>query len=198
VFNHRRRARTLLSADSFNRADSTTNLGSTDGVSPNSDGPGILDPLTWTQQRGTWGINTNRAYTSVSTGGAIATVDLLTPDVDITITVRVVSLLGSIIFRFVDTSNYFEFFYRSTGSAFFLRRIQSGSATVLGTTTHTPFVQANDTIRMVAAGSAIACYWNATSLFTATDTFQQTVTKHGLQISADTGARLDDWTAYPA
>ena len=71
----------VLSADTFNRTNSTTNLGTTNGA-------GTLDPLTWVQGHGTLGINSNQGYSS-SLGGngySVGYVDLGTGDVDITLT----------------------------------------------------------------------------------------------------------------
>lgn len=70
------RTRNMLVSDSFDRADSTTVLGTTDSYSGGS-------PAAWVQRRNVWGISSNRAYISdASDGGeSRATVDVGTGNV---------------------------------------------------------------------------------------------------------------------
>src|SRR5580765_4806135 len=99
----------LLSADSFNRANSTTSIGTTDGA-------GSLDPLAWTTRQGTCGINSNKAYAvstaNVSSWGAAAaaTVELATADADISITLATLDSAPGIIFRWSSTTNFWLVF----------------------------------------------------------------------------------------
>lgn len=176
---------TLYSADSFNRADSTTNLGSTDGA-------GTLDPIAWTQQAGTWGIETNRAYTSAGAARSVATVELSQADVDLSITVAFGSSgTGGLVFRFVDTSNYWRLVLVSTTLIRLIKRT-SGSDNVVGTF---GTAASGDVLRILAAGSSITAYRNGSSIITTTDTDLQTATKHGLVLDNTTNQRLDLWSA---
>ncbi len=181
---------TLLSADSFNRANSAVTLGSTDGA-------GSLDPLTWFAHKGTWGISSNTAYCPTlgsSPTEAHAEVHLLTGDVDSTITF---TTLGSgsiaLVFRYQDTFNCW-FWLTASGSTGLYRRQSSSS--VLQGSTHAGAAN-GDVMRVVSSGSAIQCYRNGSLLETKTDSFLSTEDEFGLYTS-DTGARFDNWSASVA
>jgi len=157
---------TVLSADTFNRTNSTTTLGSTDGA-------GSLDPRTWTTQTGTCGINSNQAYAPAV--AAIATVDLATADVDVTVTLATIGTASALVFRFVDTSNYWM--YHSAGGNTYLYKNIAGSFTQVDVAA--TGAADGDVHRVVANGSSIRVYRNGTLKITATDSALSSATKHG-------------------
>lgn len=182
---------TLLSADSFDRADSTTNLGSTDGA-------GILDPLAWTQHTGVWGIIGNEAYTSTTAALAYATVDLGTPEIDLSLVMVVrndPSGNGAgIVFRLSDTSNFWYARQSSTTGKVQLRKVVAGSDQLVGESPTNHDVN-GDTIRVVARGSSIEVFREGVSQITTTDSHNSTATKHGLLNVVGVSHRLDDWSS---
>src|SRR5580765_456066 len=161
----------VLSADSFNRADSTTTLGSTDGA-------GSLDPIAWTKPNGggPHGISSNRAY--CPGGNGLAAVDLATADVDITLTVVTMSGGSGIMFRFASFNNYWFWMNTSTGSVSQLYKVVGGSFTQVGSSQSG--AANGDVLRVVTNGNAIEVFRNGTSKITTTDSFAASGTNHGL------------------
>ncbi len=172
-----------VSSDSFNRVNNSAAIGVTDGG-------GTLDPLTWTTQQGTCGISSNQAYASALSGGkGLATVDLAAADVDLTLTLATANL-GGLMFRFVDTSNYWVW-AAVTGSSI-LYKMEAGSLTQVGVLT--VGAADGDVVRVVAVGSTIEVYRNGSLLLTTTSSFNSTATLHGLYCE-NTAVRLNDWSA---
>jgi hypothetical protein len=87
-------------ADTFTRVDSSMILGNTEGSTATA----------WTARVGIWGISSNTAYTTATTGWAYATVDAGTPDCTITVTVTASltenNARPAIYFRYQDSSSY--------------------------------------------------------------------------------------------
>lgn len=184
---------TLLSADSFNRTNSTTNLGSTDGV-------GFLDAIPWVQHgTGVWGINANQAYVATPHDPSVATVDLCTGDVDISALVAIRSGANGagISFRVVDENNFWYLRNSSSGNLQ-LFRVVAAAQGIQGT--FSGGGADGQTLRVVAVGNSISCYRNGTLRISATNSQFATATQHGLYNAGDSGSvnRLDDWAAYAA
>jgi hypothetical protein len=164
----------LLSTDSFNRADNPFDLGSTNGA-------GTLDPMTWINAGSQVGINGNRAYPN-SNSFSTTFLNLGTADVDISVVTADSSggAFGTngvlILFRNIDSGNRFYAQMNSAGVSLFKR--QAGGFVQIGTTV--PGATVGDTLRVVTSGSNITVYRNSTLVITATDTFNQTVTNHGI------------------
>lgn len=181
-------ANTTLSTDTFNRANSTTSLGSTDGT-------GTKDPRTWTQLAGTWGINTNQAYISAASGFIpLSYVDLATKDVDLSIVLANVgsgSGGGGLAFRITDANNFYGLRFDSTGGSL---QVVSGGSVVATLGTYAA-ASNGDTIEVVASGSTITVKRNGSTLGTYSDSTYTTQTKHGIAIGSDTTVRLDSWSA---
>jgi hypothetical protein len=164
----------LLSTDSFNRADNPFNLGSTNGA-------GTLDPLAWTSPGNVVGIYLNRAYPN-GNSFCVAYLDLGTADVDISVVTAdsyggafgVNAVIAS--FRYTNTANQLFAFMNSDGVG--LAKYQGGAFSQIGATV--PGGVVGDTLRVVTSGSNITVYRNSTLVITATDTFNQTVTRHGV------------------
>lgn len=173
---------TILSTDSFDRADSTTSPGATDGA-------GTLDPLTWVERTGAWGISSNQAFTNSAVLRSVATVNLGVSDIDIQVTLAVLGSAG-LTFRFSDTSNLW--WVRNNAGTLELTERNGGVQNVRGSAAG---LTAGDTIRVVANGDDIECFRNGVSQFTYNSSFNNTATHHGLFNNNDTTARLDNWSA---
>jgi len=158
--------------DDFNRADSTTSLGtSTSGHA-------------WTALTGTWGISSNKAYVENSSGSqTIAYVEAADADVIIEVTVHNNTLSNSInrmgiAFRITDASNYLFAYFVGT-NALRIFKVVAGSGTQIGTATVT-FAN-NSVLKVVIAGYQLEAYQNGVlKVGPITETFNQTATKHGL------------------
>lgn len=186
-------------ADTFNRANSTTSIGTAD------------TGQAWTTLRGTLGINTNAAYLVTSAGADlhnIASFESNAADVDISATISANPSAGAavgIVYRVIDANNYRFFFHylNSAGTAFLVYsgRVEAGVAThdpVSGTQSiasmATPFV-----LRVVCQGSTIKLYRNGIQMGAdITSTFNQGVTKHGVLFTNTTTARIDNLTVVNA
>ncbi len=181
----------LLSADSFNRTDSTSNLGSTDGA-------GTLDPLAWVRPSSTWGILSNHAYVSSLVSRARAYVDLGIANADLQVTITTAAADGGLMFRYVDTSNYWTFYGNGVSNNYTLLKVVAGSTTVIGSTA----VQSNnDTLRVVMNGNQIDTYKKTSggsfvAVLSTTDSFNATATKHGMYADTSANMRWDDWSVY--
>lgn len=169
--------------DSFNRTDSSTTLGSTDG--------GTI--LAWTPLTGTWGINTNRAYCATSGSGDqdTAVVESGVADATVQVTVTVAGD-GGICFRATDTNNYFVIGNDPPTSKLYKR--VAGTFTAIATG-GTQFVN-GDVMKITFSGTSITVYLNGTSVLTATSTHNQTATKHGLRLygATSTSMRFDNFS----
>lgn len=170
-----------LVADRFNRANSTTNLGSTDGF-------GSLDPMAWVQQQGTWGIINNNAYTSVALNRSIATLALGVSDIEIEMELPSINALG-ILFRFVDLSNYWYFII--AGSQTELHKFVAGVDTAVSVVGG-----GSNTLRVIAKGSSIKCYGSNGLRTNITDSDLLTANKHGMWNGPYTLDRYDNFAAY--
>ncbi len=185
----------VLSTDSFNRANSSTTLGSTDGT-------GHLDPIAWTYPYGeVWGIDTNQAkkQTAGSSGAGehFAVIDLGVSDMDVSIVtaVRVVANGAGLCFRFVDSSHYWLYRNSNLGSTQLILRNGGGEAVQASDSGGTE----GDTLRVVATGSSLTCYRNGVLKQTLTDGALSTATMAGLVDSASAGGnRWDSWSASTA
>jgi hypothetical protein len=166
----------VLVSDSFNRANSTTTLGSTDSYNGGT-------AKVWTNQdtTGTWGINTNRAYVQTDAQNRMITVvssGISNGTVEADITWATGAYVG-LNFRNTDLNNFFDICINSTSLV--LRKYVSGSSTTLGTYN---FTAVNGTIYHIAAtfnGSTITISLDGVQRITVTDSFNSTATLHGLR-----------------
>lgn len=166
--------------DSFNRADSTTNLGSTNS--------GVVQA--WVQNSGTWGIQTNRAYISAA-GASIATIagaaDFEGLDVEVDVWASGDAWL---VFRFSDTSNYLR--WGGTVAGFATFEVVSGGATTRTDISSVTLAVA-DELKVRCTGSVIELYVNDAIALIVTETTNQTNTRVGLRTST-TAPRFDNFT----
>lgn len=174
--------------DSFDRADSSSSLGSADVGGA------------WTVQSATFGISSLRAYET--TGGlGIATIDSGHADADVSVVIAVRLTGGGagnagVVFRFTNTSNYWRAFFDGSTGLVFLQKVVGGAASTVfsgGT-----MGASGGAVLARFNGSTIAVYVNGRLVGTTTDSFNSTATKHGLWINGNTLWRLDDFFAEPA
>lgn len=174
-----------FATDSFNRADSATNLGSTDG--------GTV--LAWQQDAGTWGINGNQAYISVAANG-MATISASADFEEVSVTVPTITAGDAfVMFRFSDTSNRWRW-GGTVGSLATLQKVVAGATTTYTADMNgTDFtVAAGDTFMVRAHGSVIEVFHNGRLALCVSDTFNSTAIRVGMQIGAQTTTRLDNFS----
>lgn len=188
VFMHRRGIAgvpTLLTSDSFDRADSNTTMGSTDGA-------GSSDPKTWVPRASTtWGIISNRAYCVTSITSGSCTVNIGIADIDMLVTMATFSAGTGLIFRRSGISDFWHL--ARSGSALVLTKFQGGvSTTIFSTGT----AANGDRLRVRALGNDISCFKNGVLLGATSDSFNASVGVHGLFASSVTTSRWDDFVIY--
>lgn len=157
--------------DDFTRADSATTLGNG-----------------WTTLSGTWGISANQAYLATPSGTDRAVRDFKLSDCVIQATFATTGNVQRLTFRHVDTQN--ELFVSADATQWTLNKRVANVLTTLGTYAALP---ANgDVVRVVLNGSSITVYINGTSRITATETFNQTATVHGMSTNLNS-VRFDNF-----
>lgn len=166
--------------DTFTRADSATNLGSTETGTTQA----------WTQNAGTWGIQTNRAYISVG-ADSIATIagaadfNLLDVEVDVW-----TSGDAWLVFRYVDASNYIRF--GGTVGANPTLDVVSASILTRSDTAFVTLAQA-DELRVRCTGSVIECFVNDLLVLTVSESTNITGTRVGMRTTS-TVPRFDNFS----
>lgn len=166
-------------SDSFDRSNSTTNLGSTDGGTVQA----------WTQDAGTWGINGNAAYISAA-ANSMATVAGMADFEFLEVTMSTWgSGEGYLMFRFDDTSNRMRW-GQNVGSAAQLQVISGGSVTATYVSGH--ILSQGDTLGVRAVGSRIDLFVNGDLKLTVEEETNLTNTRVGLQ-TASTNPRFNDF-----
>lgn len=166
--------------DNFNRTDSALSINSpSDGGS------------NWTIPTATavWGISSNTAYAPVSVSQDIVVLESSVSDVDVQMTLVTKGTDTGIIARETDDNNYL--LVTTSGSNSIYRR-DTGSFVLLGT--FSMAVSNNDVMKFSVSGTSLTIYQNGASRGTATSSFNQTATKHGLRTNSDTAARFDTFS----
>jgi hypothetical protein len=181
--------------DSFDRADSSTSLGSTDG--------GSLSPLAWTAQNGTWGIASNKAYLVSATSQAVATVDTGLADADVAfdVTMESGSNIG-IVCRLIDNNNYLMCAWYF-GTTLELYKNDGGSFISLGSVSQSWANGTTYRLRITAVGDQIKVYLDGVETLTHTlsgadQSKYGAATSHGLRSDSDGNARFDTFAVTPA
>lgn len=170
-------------SDTFNRADSASSLGSTDGFAS-------ADPAAWTAASGTWGINGNQAYCPSNTSFGTAWVSSGLSDNITTVTIgNYGDNNHGFMPRYVDNNNYLLILLASYGV--YISSYTSGSLThhvVAGSAT------TGDTFAARCVGSTIEVFKNgsSTAFLTSTVTEHQTATKQGL-FNNGTGTKWENF-----
>lgn len=176
-------------ADNFDRANSSTSLGSTStGAVP------------WSALSGTWGILTNRGYVAVSIGGGgqnEAVVDTGSADGTTGVklaTVGAAAFFG-LCFRATDASNHYVF-EGSNGTRARVYKKVAGAYTLLGQSAENVYYASLDLIEVVLSGSSITVKRNGATLVALSDATYTTQTKHGLHLvgsSSSNSTYFDDF-----
>lgn len=171
----------ILIADTFNRGDDATGLGtSTSGHA-------------WTTISGptnVLGISSNKCY-NVTTGNCRSTRDVSTTDYLLRYTIDTKSAEMYAIVRYIDSSNYCRIGVTSSSTQLRFQRITSGSAVVDTQLGATP---ANgDEVIIRCTGGQITIWLNERLLSTINETQGLTSTTVGLQMSGTLGGRLDNF-----
>lgn len=134
---------------------------------------------TWSTPTGAWVRDGYQGGTARPAVPGARSVALVTGDADcqVAVTMRTAQASGQvqgIVFRYSDDSNY----WRATRSAI-VKRV-SGTLTSVGTYS-TPIAD-GDRLTVKMQGSAITVYRNGVQVYTATDSFNSTATKHGMLV----------------
>lgn len=136
----------ILHADSFNRGDDATGLGTASGGGTYTQPGGPTDVI---------GINTNRAY-NVTTGNCRAVRDMAVANYVVRATITAKGGAQYIIARYIDANNFVRLGH--SGGQAVLQRITAGNATALITLAMTP---ANgDELAIECAGAQLRVFVN--------------------------------------
>lgn len=171
--------------DNFNRADSTTALGSP------SDGGSA-----WVAVAGTLGIISNQGYRVDAGGYGIAYLEASVADGTAQVTVAVFdALYNGVSCRVTSDQDWIAVLAYDVGNEIYLYKRVAGTYTQLGST-YAGAVAAGDVIALEFSGSSYTVRQNGTSRVTATDSSHNTVTKHGLLSHSSGGAtsRFEDFS----
>lgn len=170
----------LLVLDTFNRSDSSTSLGNTD------------TGQAWKVLNGVLGIISNQGYCISSAGVGIAVIDSNTPNVEVEGDFIYQSYIGLAI-RVTDKDNMI--FTRISSSGIGLYKTVNGSVTALKTNSFTPVIGKEYHIKIVAIENDISVYVDNVLLISATDSFNNTMTKHGFVIDDVNGSdKINNFT----
>jgi hypothetical protein len=153
-----------------------------------SDGgpPWSLVSGTWAQESGRLRLTTAGTHYALTETGAA--------DVEVSVTIPTRGASGvevGVVVRASDADNFLVLTATWDGSSgtFKLYRRESGSYTLLDTTAVA--WAAGDAIALRASGSTLTAKRNGAAIWTATNTFNTTATKHGLLSNFDTTSTLD-------
>lgn len=173
-------SRKVLVTDTFTRADSATTLANAE------------TGQAWSALTGTWGISSNQAYLAVNAGvDDYAVVDAGISDGTVTVTFGAPANNQYLAFRATDANNVFVA-SSTTSTTLNLYRRSTGTYNQIGTASHT--WATGDVVSVWFVGAAITVSVNGVALITATDSFQQTATKHGIGAgSSGTSWRWDNF-----
>lgn len=176
-------------ADNFNRAD-------TSAIGTPSDG-GSAWVYATTAGAG-WGVGSNKAYNvyDASSNRYYGYLECSAADGDVQVTLSTTSGGSGYVglaARVTGTDDLWVV-RASAASGYELIKFVSGSATVVGTYGTGP--SDGDVLKWTLSGDSHTVYVNGVSRITASDSFNNTATKHGLHANGawPTSARWDDWS----
>lgn len=172
-----------LVSDTFDRPNNATSLGTAD------------TGQTWTSLSGTWGIDTNRAYTSGGTSSdRQVAVESGASDVTVAVDVTALDNPGpGLLFRAVDTNNYWVFIAQTAQGDWRLFKRVAGTYTMVGSLVEAPFAGRWE---VVCSGSTITCKVDGVTKITTTDSTHQFATLHGLRTFNVAGEPVDRWDNF--
>lgn len=170
-------------SDNFNRANGSIGTPSDAGSA-------------WIVPDSGWSINGNRAHCS---GGGLQSVCFLESgmaDADIEVTVPIFQSVGTvdigIVARVTDDSNYILAAITGGDVGFRLFN-RSGGFTQIGSTVAGTWA-AGDVFRLRVNGTSVELFQNGVLRISGASSAHQTVTKHGLRASQDTGTYFDSFS----
>lgn len=171
--------------DDFTRADTTNAIGT-----PSDSGSA------WSQLAGTWGILSNKGYTSSAPSQSTCVLEASVASVTVQATQATVSSSSDsgLLARVADNSNYLLFSFGSAGvSQYFIYKKVAGSFTQLATASGN--IASGDVLKMTVDGAnLITGYNNGVSKLSATDSAGSANTKHGIRCNdGNTGGR---WATF--
>jgi hypothetical protein len=177
-------------SDDFNRADNATSIGSpSDGGSAWVDLDAAFGHF--------MGISSNQGYNPAGgTGRCYLESSEADAEVEVTITTRANTGDGSVngvMARITDRENFLEW-VANFGNSHTLRKRVANADTTLDTASAA--YADGDVFKIVVNGTSIECFLDGVSIMTATDSFNQTATKHGVTMQGSTG-RFDDFSITP-
>lgn len=182
-------------ADDFNRADSTTSLGTT------TTGGKVWESLDAGAGAATWGISGNRAYCSATKPNGNVTIDAgVSDEVSVQVTLAALAEGGTdagLLARFADVNNFWML-YIDPGSNYAVMRRTGGSYTSLTTG---GAASPGDVLKITVSGMTLTFYVNGAQLHTVDDASFQTATRFGLRVSSGSGTasaiRFDGFALAP-
>lgn len=167
--------------DTFTRANSTNNLGSTS-----------FGNLSWSVITGTAGVTSNQGYFSTNTADSIVVVDAGTPNVEAAISFTTYADEPALYFRVLDTRNWWRV-VRSTTSLI-LQKMVDNVKTSIKTVSFTPV--AGDQVKVRLSGDDIKVFLNDALRITHVSADNNSNTKHGFGGASGTNQssnRYDDF-----
>lgn len=178
-------------ADTFDRADNGSSLGSTS-----------TGAVAWTALNGTWGVSSNRAVSSI-TGENTAVVDCSAADGTVQVTtIRTAGLQGEagLAFRFSNNSNGWIVYGGSAatvpGKWTMAKKVAGSFMFITPSTQVSPAT--GDVLQVVMSGTSLTLKVNGVTVASTTDAFNSTATMHGLRTNPGNGTyAFDDWSFTP-
>lgn len=168
-------------SDTFNRADSTTTLGST-----NAANGGTIS--VWIPSGATYGIISNQAYKQSAQTGSVAVVEGFANDGTVSAKFAVNTTGSKLVFRYLGNFNMMYVVNNSTN--YLVVKRLANVDTTLATINVTP--ANNDVVTINLAGSSITTLINGANSTSVTDGFNMNESLYGFGLD-DTTARVDDF-----
>jgi len=164
-------------SDTFDRADSTTTLGSAD------------TGQAWTANVGTWGIASNLGYVAAGAGQNVASLESSNADCDVTVTESTAASATGLVFRLSNGTNHLLTNSQSNGQHLY-KNVNGYTDLATGGTVE---LANGDTLKAVLSGSSVIIQLNGTQIISVTETTFQTNTKHGLRSNGATAVRFNNF-----
>lgn len=168
--------------DNFNRADGALN------ASTPSDGGSA-----WSAPTDNWRTISNEVREQNGASNSVCWLDCGSADAEVQATMTTVPVDGhmGVCCRVSDATHVLFFRYNVGGGQLELWKNDGGSFTSHGTASYT--ASNGDVLKLTASGDTINCYVNGVlKIGPITDSFNNTITSHGLYSSVQNTGRMDD------
>jgi len=173
--------RRVIVFDNFNRANNNAGLGT------------ATTEQTWTSIHGTIGVNSQKAKMIVSSAGAMSVVETGYADGILSFRIPDCTEFVRPAFRVTDANNYFLIAFNTSTSKYEVWRVQAGSVTALAASQAAATPANNDVVRVELKGPTIRCFINGALMISVSSTFNQSVTKHGINFRQLDTPTVDDF-----